>query len=149
MTDDTYRNIALDVFSRIQQAFPHLKMNLELNPEHVDLALDIPEQEGLGFSIGLNLQWDELHLQAGAFWLEWFPCQYPEKSQAYFNAVCGLISGRFRILEHCRGNRVVKAWLQEPDGAGWKTIGRWSSMHLPLPWLNTTRELRNTILASK
>jgi hypothetical protein len=36
-----------------------------------------------------------------------------------------------RILEDYRGKRAVKAELQEQDGRGWKTLGTWSTIHLP------------------
>jgi hypothetical protein len=41
--------------------------------------------------------------------------------EKYFQAVSGLVSGRFRIVEHWRGRRIVKTELQSPDGHKWKT----------------------------
>jgi hypothetical protein len=109
-------------------------MNLDLGPEHVDVAMDIPAQPGLLFRVGLNLQnLDELHLNASALWVEWFPCTKPERVEQYFEAVSGLLSGRFRILEYWRGKRPVKAKLQAPRNGRWKTIARWSVL-LSIPW---------------
>ncbi len=45
---------------------------MRLDTEAVEL--EIPKQPGLDFDVNLNLQGDELHLNAGTgFWLEWFP----------------------------------------------------------------------------
>ena len=110
-------------------------MNLDLNPEHVELALDIPAQPGLSFKVHLNLQnLDELHLSASALWVEWFPCTNPKKVDDYFRAVSGLLSGEFRILEHWRDKRPVKAKLQAPIHDRWKTVAGWSVLlSIPLP----------------
>ena len=132
--------IALDTFRRIQERFPRLTMKLDREDPHVDVALDIPRQRGL---VSLNLQnRDELHIAAGAFWCEWFPCTSPAKVDEYFNAVTGLIEGKYRILEHLRGSRVVKAELQKPTGSGWETVGRWLTISLPWP-RKRTRVLQN------
>lgn len=126
--------IAVSTFERIRAAFPSLAMNLDLHPKHVDLAMDIPVQPGLSFRVHLNLQnCDELHLNASALWVEWFPCTKPEKVDAYFEAVSGLLSGKFRILERWRGKRAVKASLQRPKNGGWKTIHGWWPL-LSIPW---------------
>ena len=96
--------------------------------------MDIPAQPGLSFHIHLNLQnLDELHLSASALWVEWFPCTNPKRVEEYFEAVSGLLSGQFRILEHWRGKRAVKANLQCPSHGGWKTIATWSVL-LSIPW---------------
>jgi len=120
-------------------------MQLDRDHPHVDLNMDIPRQTGLNFDVNLNLQnIDELHLSAGHFWLEWFPCTDGGIVSAFREAVCGVLSGEFRILEHYRGKRAIKAELQRPSGQGWQTIGTWSTWSLPIPWRVTTRELRNT-----
>jgi len=134
----------VQLFKEIQGAFPHLEMKLELRPPHVDLNMDIPKQQGLKFDVNLNLQGDELHLSAGHFWLEWFPCTDEEIVKAFREAVRGVLSGEFRILEHYRGKRAIKAELQSHSGQGWKTIGTWATLSLPIPWRVTPRELRNT-----
>ena len=127
--------IALSTFEKIRAAFPALAMNLDSHPLHVDLAMDIPAQPGLSFKISLNLQnLDELDLSASALWVEWFPCTNPTKVDEYFAAVSGLLSGRFRILEHWRGRRVVKAELQFPTERVWKTMtGCWNILSIPWP----------------
>ena len=126
--------IAISTFGRLRATFPSLAMNLDLHPLHVDLAMDIPVQPGLAFPIDLNLQnLDELHLSASALWFEWFPCTNPKRVDKYFEAVSGLLSGEFRILEHWRGKRAVKAKLKRPSHGGWKTIATWSVL-LSILW---------------
>ena len=72
--------IALATFGSIRTAFPAFTMNLDLTPEHVDIAMDIPIQAGLLFDVSLNLQnRDELHLNASALWVEWFRTQRQKK----------------------------------------------------------------------
>ncbi len=137
------RSIAVGIFKRIQSGFPALTMRLDLHTANVDMELDIPQQEGLIVPVNLNLQEDELHMNAGAFCLEWFPCGEEFIQQRYFDAVQGFISGRLRIREHWRGDRAVKAELQEPQGGGWRTIGTWSTMHVPGPWGKTIQIKRN------
>jgi hypothetical protein len=117
---------ALSTFEKLRGTFPALSMNLDLRPAHVDVAMDIPAQPGLCFEVHLNLQnLDELHLVASAFWCEWFPCTNPKKVERYIEAVSGLLSGEFRILEHWRGRRPVKAQLQRPSGSDWENIATW------------------------
>ena len=79
----------------------------------------------------------------GVFWVEWFPCTKPEVARAYAEAVKGLLSGQFRIVEFLQGGRPVKAILQRPTGEGWAVVARWSELHLPLPWGRTQRVLQN------
>jgi len=131
--------IALSTFEKIRAAFPALTMNLVLDDPHVDLAMDIPAQPGLAFKMDLNLQnLDELHLTASAFWVEWFPCTKPEKVDRYFEAVSGLLSGEFRILEHWRGRRPVKAQLQRPIHGGWESVATWGDVSAIVPWPKKT-----------
>lgn len=127
-------DIAVSTFEKIRAAFPKLMMNLDFHHKHVDLAMNIPVQPGLSFDVFLNLQnLDELHLEASAFWVGWFPCTNSERVREYLEAVSGLLSGRFRILEHWRGRRVVKAELQCPSDGEWKTITGCSHL-LSVPW---------------
>jgi hypothetical protein len=135
----TQYGIALSTFERIRTAFPALTMKLDLHPEDIDLAMDIPAQPGLSFRVDLNLQnLDELHLVASALWVEWFPCTDPKKVEDYFEAVSGLLSGQFRILEHWRGKRVVRAELQRPHDGGWKTMANWLTLSVLIPWPRKT-----------
>lgn len=118
--------VALSTFERIRSKFPSLSMELDLSPYPVELAMDIPVQPGLSFKVSLNLQnLDELHLNASALWVEWFPCTNPKKVEKYLEAVSGLLSGEFRILEHWRGKHAVKAQLQRSGNGGWRTIATW------------------------
>jgi len=131
--------IALSTFEKIRAAFPALTMNLVLDDPHVDLAMDIPAQPGLAFKMDLNLQnLDELHISASTLWVEWFPCTKPEKADMYFEAVSGLLSGEFRILEHWRGRRPVKAQLQRPIRGGWESVATWGNVSAIVPWPKKT-----------
>jgi len=130
------------VFEAIRASFPHLKMRLERDHPHVDLSMDIPRQRGLAFDVSLNLQGDKLHLSAGACWLEWFPCTSADVVARFREAVQGVLSGNFRIVEHCRLGWPVKAELQRPQLDSWQTIGTWSRLYLPFG-MKTTRVLQN------
>jgi len=131
------------LFREVQDAFPHLRMELRLQDPHVDLSMDIPPQPGLAFFVNLNLQGDELHLSAGSFWLEWFPCTRPAIVDQYRDAVTGVLSGRHRILEHYIGPWAVKAQLQRPEAKGWQTIGTWANLGAVVPWPRRRRVLQN------
>jgi hypothetical protein len=131
------------IFREVQRSFPHLRMLLELDHPHVDISMDIPEQEGLRFTVNLNLQGDELHMSAGGFWLEWFPCTDESVVRHFLEAVRGILSGRFRILQYSRWGRVIGAELQQPRDGDWETIGISSHSFLPFRWLSTPGVLRN------
>jgi hypothetical protein len=133
----------LALFEDIQASFPDLSMQLHIEHPHVDLMMDVPRQDGLAFDVNLNLQDDELHLSAGSFWLEWFPCGDSDVVGRYREAVTRLLSGQYRIIEHYAGNRVVKAQLQRPDGDAWRTIGTWSNFGAWWPWRRGSRILQN------
>ena len=113
-------------FQSLQAEFPSVEMWLVPEPADVDVMLDIPRQPGLSFPINLNLQGDELQLSAGSYFhVEWFPCTDPKRQAGFFDAVRGLISGRYRIVEYHRGTEVDKAVLQRPSDKGWKTFATW------------------------
>jgi hypothetical protein len=137
------REAIVRLFRELQDAFPHLRMQLQLQDRHVDLNMDIPPQPGLAFFVNLNLQGDELHLSAGSFWLEWFPCTRPAIVDQYRDAVTGLLSGRYRILEHYIGAWAVRAQLQRPEAEGWQTIGTWANLGAAVPWPRRRRVLQN------
>ena len=138
------REIAKTAFGRIRAAFPNLSM-IEVKSAPNEVCFDMPVQPGLKHSISLNLQnHDELHFAVGgSFWLEWFPCTEPAKVDAFVQAVCGFISGKFRILLHYRRGRFVKAQLQAPEAEGWKTIGTYAKLALPIPWRAEKRVISN------
>src|SRR5436309_11491651 len=120
------------LFEAIRLAFPQLTMQLDRHHPHVDLNMDIPRQPGLLFDVNIKLQGDELHLDTGALWLEWFPCTDPDVVAKFREAVHGVLSGAFRIVEHLRGTRAVKAELQKPAGRGWEGAGTSGRLYLPL-----------------
>jgi hypothetical protein len=131
--------IALSTFEKLRGTFPALSMNLDLRPTHVDVAMDIPAQPGLSFKMHLDLQnRDELHLLASAFWCEWFPCTNPKKVEKYIEAVSGLLSGEFRILEQWRGRRPVTAQLQRPSDGDWANVATWADVSAVVPWPRKT-----------
>ena len=126
--------IAKRAFSEIQRRFPRFEMSVDEGIP-VELSITLPIQPGLKYEVNLNLQnRDELHFSVSHFWLEWFPCTKAGRVDAYVAAVSGFLSGEYRIVEHYRGSKCVKAELQSPDGAEWKTIGASSRVSLSLPW---------------
>jgi hypothetical protein len=135
--------IAERAFARIAGRFPTLQLVRD-EKAPVELAYIIPVQPGVKQQILLNLQNnDELHFSVGHFRLEWFPCTEPKKVESYVEAVCGYLSGAYRIVEHFRGHKCVRAELQQPLEDGWKTIGTWSTLLSWLPGKRTEHELRN------
>ncbi|MBS4049058.1 MAG: hypothetical protein KG075_22125 [Alphaproteobacteria bacterium] len=134
---------ARDALSEIARQFPSLRME-ERPDDPVELSILLPVQPGLAHDVWLGFQNEnELHFSVGNFWMEWFPCTDTAKSAAFIDAVTGFISGRYRILEHYRGRKCVKADLQGPDGHGWRTIKSWARLSLPFPLKKTFQEIRN------
>jgi len=135
--------IALEAFAKIGARFPSLRMLEEPNAP-VELSIRLPVQPGLSHEVWLALQNnDELHFSVGHFWLEWFPCTKPSRVSEYVAAVVGFLSGQYRVIEHYRGKRCVKAELQVPISDGWKTIGTWSNLLRFLPLRGSLREVTN------
>ena len=135
--------IARAAFDEIFARWPQLRWTENLD-DPVEISITVPEQVGLKHQLWLALQnEDELHLQVGNFWLEWFPCTDPDRTRAYINAVSGFIAGSHRVLEHFRGDDCFKAQLQMPDGSGWLTIGTWSKLGLPSFRSTTQRVVAN------
>lgn len=120
------REVALSCFERIQGEFPNLVMNLVHESEGVEIEMNLPEQPGLLFDVYLDLQNDdELALVvANRLFMSWFPCTDGDVSERYVEAVCGVVSGAFRVLEVYSGSRCLKRYLQKPQGAEWETITR-------------------------
>lgn len=58
----------------------------------------------------------------------------------FVDAVTGLLEGRLRIVEHSRGERLVKAILQRPTGSGWENMSRYYR-GFSLPWLRTRQRV--------
>src|SRR5690606_27870352 len=112
---------------------PHLQA-IDDTHNHAELSITLPVQDGLKYAVNLNLQnRDELHFSVSHFWLEWFPCTTPDRVDEYIKAVTGFLSGDSRIVEYHRGEKCVKAELQSPVAAGWKTIGTSGSLWSILP----------------
>jgi hypothetical protein len=135
--------IAEQAFDEIARRFPHLYM---VKDEGIPVApsITLPVQPGLRQEVRLYLgDNDELNIIVGYFSGEWFPCTDPAKVEAYISAVCGYLSGAYRVLEHYRGKRCVKAELQEPITNGWGTIYTWTEVWPPIPWNKTFKEVRN------
>lgn len=112
------------VLEHLGASFPNWALTVEQPPpEGLEWSVTIPEQPGLVFEVNLNLQnKDELHLVAGGLWVSWFPCTDPTVADAYLDAVAGLLSGRYRILQHRHRDQVVGAELQRPVAEGWERI---------------------------
>lgn len=128
MNMDTLQ-IAEQAISVIHSRYPHLKFVKNLD-DPVELSVTIPVQPGLAHKIWLALQNDdELSFGVGSFQVEWFPCTDRSRVEGYIQAVCGFLSGKYRILEHYRGSHCIKAQLQRPlDDGTWKTESTWSKL---------------------
>jgi hypothetical protein len=126
---------ASEVFNHIRAALPHLRIEPYLANGNVDAGIEVPVQGQLRFVVYLYLTGDELNLTAGkGFWLEWFPATDPQVIAEYREVAVGLLSGEYRVVEHLRGNRLVKGQLQRPDGRGWQTVGTWRDLRSWRPW---------------
>lgn len=144
LTAGDAETIARRAFSEIAARFPSLKI-VENIGDPVAISLTIPAQPGCKYEVWLCLQnADELHLGVEHLWLEWFPCTNPKPVDSFIDAVSGYLSGSYRILEHYRGERCVKAVLQAPHGENWRTMARSSTLSLPFPWRKTFKEIRNS-----
>ncbi len=139
-------NIAEKTFKRIRGQFTDLKMTIDYNYKNVDLSMDIPKQDGLDFDINLNLQNDdELHISTSFIWCQLFPADSQELVGAFTDAVQGLITGDYRILQFIKDGKVYKSFLQRPENNGWVTVYR--HIHkLAFPW---TRLEKNIIQNKK
>jgi hypothetical protein len=141
------RDIALLAFRRIGASFPHLLMTVDEAPRNVDVSVEIPAQPSLSLPVSLNLQnEDELHLNAAGLWVSWFPCTKDGCVQDFVSAVCGLLSGKYRVVEFYRGAKLVRATLQRPDSDNWANIRSRLRLHLPFG-TKTVRVLQNAPVA--
>lgn len=143
MINDDDRQIARELFKRIQSVFSQLQMTLNLDPRSDDVSLDIPLQQGVSLPVKIDLLDDGLRIFVGQSVLEWCPCGEGFIQEEFLNAACGVLSGRLRVLEHYRGTRAIKAELQEPYDGGWNTVETWATFHWPFPWRITNREIWN------
>lgn len=88
---------ARKLFKRIQAAFPGLEMKVGHDLQTGGVSMDIPIQTGLTLPVYMCLENNGLRLKVGHYQLEWFPCSDRTKQEKFFNAVCGLLSGRLRL----------------------------------------------------
>ena len=138
--------IARQVFQEVAATFPALRSSIQVDPHaEVALTLDFDEQSGLLFPVRATLQnLDELHLHAGAvFWYEWFPCYYPDRAAAFREAIVGVLSGEYRIVEFYRKDRPIKADLQRIENGVWKRMAYTTNLRLPSFRRSRTRILQN------
>ena len=144
MTATPDLSLARRVLDDLRVSFPHLQILDDSDP-HLDLGITIPVQAGMTFPIGVNLQGDELHLNAGdAFWVEWFPCTDPEVVAKFREAVWGLIQGSYRIVETYSFGEITTAQLQQPVNGRWKKVATYSrAFALRLPFFAKRSILRN------
>jgi hypothetical protein len=107
---------------------------------------ELPAQTGLDFAITFNLQnLDELHLNVGRyFWVEWFPCWKREIFEDFVQAVIGLVSGEYRIVETYIFRRASSARLERPNGrGGWRRTQTWALPEAVIPWRRKQVILQN------
>ncbi len=145
------RRLEIDRFTEaveiVRRRFPSLRLAVTYEHPHVHAAAELPAQPGLLFDVTIDLQnQDELHLGAGALWAEWFPCGEQEVFDGFIEAVLGLLSGDFRILEYRVGSTTTRAELQRPSDRGWQTLATYRKLCL-LPWRRSTRVMQNRATA--
>jgi len=134
------------VVTELQERFPGLRIRVDVEPHPaLDAEANIPPQPGLEFGFSFSLQGDELHLNVGgSFWVEWFPCGDDKITDEFIDAVSGVISGRYRIVEYLLGGEPVKAQLQRPLEAGrWRSVATWSNLGAFIPWRRRQNIIQN------
>ncbi len=115
---------------QIRSKFPNMRVDVRKEASRVDAEARIPVQPGVAFPMSLSPQnRDELHLGAGHLWLEWFPVGRQDVFEGFVDAVLGLITGNYRIVESYLFGAVVRARLERPNAVGgWETITTWSNL---------------------
>lgn len=143
MSNDDLERTTLDAFNEIQSAFPGIRMQMRRDP-NVAVAMDIKAQSCMAFDMSLYLDGDVLNLTAGKAWFEWFPAEDKRVVGLFVDAVCGLLAGKYRIVETYRGTHCVKTQLQCPAGSEWKTASTSvRGLSLFLPGRRTQKVLQN------
>ncbi|MDH4458240.1 MAG: hypothetical protein QE272_06025 [Nevskia sp.] len=143
MKDVAEFEIAKAAFAELEARFPSLEMIREPDAP-IEVSIHLPVQQGLSQAVWLGLNNnDELHFFVGHFWHEWFPCTEQVKVREYIDAVAGYLSGRYRVVEHYKGTRCIRAELQSPVGSLWKTVGTRSNLWAILPGKKISKVLRN------
>lgn len=144
------RSIEMERFTSaielIRRRFPELQIEIDLEHPHVHATADIAEQPGIDFEVHINLQnCDELHLCAESLWASWFPVGEERVFENFTDAVLGLLSGEYRIVEQRLFGSLIKVRLQTPCGHEWQTIFTDSPLNplalIPLP--RTRRYIQN------
>jgi len=138
------RDKFMEVVEIVRRRFPALRTELATEHPHVEALLEIPAQRGLSFPVSINLQnRDELHLNASSFWYAWFPCRKQEVCDHFVEAVCGLLSGIYRVVEYRRRDIALKAHLERRVGSSWECVKWWSRPHIPISWGMSTKIYQN------
>ena len=144
---DTLELAALELFTDLRSQLPDLQVAINPNDPNVEISVEIPQQTGLAFDVHLNFQnRDELHLVAGEFWCSWFPSSDATVTERYREAVLGVISGQYRIVEYRRWGCRARAILQAPKPEGWQTVAKSARGVLsliPFRWGERERILQN------
>jgi hypothetical protein len=141
------KELAIPLFETIRTQFADLTMKLDLEPQGINGAdLVIPVQNKLPFEVFVCLDCDELTLSAGKhFWVQWFPCDDEVVVAMFREAVIGLLSGNYRIVEFYRGNCWLRAELQRPEEQAWKPIKTSINGMFPfsflIPWWLPPKEI--------
>lgn len=122
----------------IRNKFPELDIKIDKEESHIHAVAYIDKQPGIDFDISINLQnCDELHLWAESLWASWFPIGEEDSFEKFIDAVIGLISGNYRIVEYRVLGSLIKTTLEKPCGQEWIKIFTCSPMpsfsFLPLP----------------
>ncbi|MFN7943390.1 MAG: hypothetical protein U0X73_17490 [Thermoanaerobaculia bacterium] len=120
----------------LREQFPGLRIESVPASGGLDAAAEIPRQNGLDFDVSINLQnFDELHLNASNFWVEWFPCDEEEVFSRFIEACVSLLSGRGRLVESYLGDRAVSSRLEVPlENGSWRGLATWSNLFAFIPW---------------
>ena len=145
------RSIEMERFTSaidlIRKKFPKLHIEIDEEEEGLHAAATTEEQPGLDFEVNINLQnCDELHLLAETLWSTWFPIGEERVFEKFIDAVFGLLSGDYRIVEHRLWGSLTKTELQKPCGHEWQSIFTSSGCVNPLaliPFPRTKRYIQN------
>lgn len=138
--------VARQTLEEIAASSEPLRSTLLVQPDpQLALSLAFEVQPGLGFPVSANLQnVDELHLNVGeVFWCEWFPCSDPVVRLEFRQAMQGVLSGEYRVVEFYRKDRAIKAELERPQNGTWTRVARYSTLRLPSFVRPKTRILQN------
>lgn len=133
--------IAETCFKKIRESLLQLEMEIDYEPDHVELSMDIFEQPGLDFDINLNLQNnDELHISTKHIDCALFPADSENVAKEFSNWVIGLVNGNYRIVKYSKNGKLFKANLQRPEGKNWKTVYT-EFNSLKMPWISAKQEI--------